>query len=58
MILEYGLDLLSYDVESGSDITPCIKIDKALVVYRFLVTLRSDSRNSVMYIWQNLSFFT
>ena len=26
---------LSYDVESGSEITPCNKIDKPLVVYRF-----------------------
>ena len=25
---------LSYDVASGSEITPCIKIDKPLVVYR------------------------
>ena len=27
--------ILSYDVTSGSEITPCIKIDKPLVVYRF-----------------------
>ena len=27
--------LLSYDVASGSEITPCNKIDKPLVVYRF-----------------------
>ena len=26
---------LSYDVASGSDITPCNKIDKPLMVYRF-----------------------
>ena len=26
---------LSYDVGSGSEKTPCIKIDKPLVVYRF-----------------------
>ena len=26
---------LSYDVASGSEITPCNKIDKPLVVYRF-----------------------
>ena len=26
---------LSYDVASGSEITPCNKIDKAQVVYRF-----------------------
>ena len=27
--------VLSYDVASGSEITPCNKIDKPLVVYRF-----------------------
>ena len=27
--------LLSYDVASGSEITPCNKFDKPLVVYRF-----------------------
>ena len=27
--------VLSYDVASESEITPCIKIDKSLVVYRF-----------------------
>ena len=26
---------VSYDVASGSEITPCYKIDKQLVVYRF-----------------------
>ena len=26
---------LSYDIVSGSDIAPCIKIDKPLVLYRF-----------------------
>ena len=26
---------LSYDVAPGSEITPCNKIDKPLVVYRF-----------------------
>ena len=26
---------VSYDVVSGSEITPCNKIDKPLVVYRF-----------------------
>ena len=29
--------LLSYDVASGSEITPCNKIDKPQVVYRFTV---------------------
>ena len=40
--------LLSYDVASGSEITPCNKIDKPLVVYRFtgnvmtsIITLRT-----------------
>ena len=28
--------ILSYDVASESEITPCIKLDKPLVVYRFL----------------------
>ena len=39
---------LSHDVASGSEITPCNKIDKPLVVYRFtgnvmtsIITLRS-----------------
>ena len=27
--------ILSYDITSESDITPCIIIDKPLVVYRF-----------------------
>ena len=27
--------ILSYDATSGSEITPCNKIDKPLVVYRF-----------------------
>ena len=31
--------ILSYDVASGSEITPCIKIDKPLVVYIFRETL-------------------
>ena len=30
---------LSYDVASGSEIKPCNKIDKPLVVYRFWETL-------------------
>ena len=33
--------LLSHDVASGSDITSCNTIDKALVLYK-LVTLRND----------------
>ena len=31
----YQNDALSYDVASGTEITPCNKIDKPLVVYRF-----------------------
>ena len=41
---------LSYDVASGSEITPCIKVDKPLVVYRFpgnVITLLTS------HIWQN-----
>ena len=48
---------LSHDVASGSEITPCNKIDKPLVVYRFtgnvmtsIITLRKR--------WQNLDVFT
>ena len=44
---------LSHDVESGSDIMPCIKIDKPLVVM-----LGNDVRNNVVCIWQNLTVFT
>ena len=29
------INILSYDIASGSEITPCNKIDKPLVVYRF-----------------------
>ena len=29
------LNHLSYEVASGSEVTPCNKIDKPLVVYRF-----------------------
>ena len=36
---------LSYDVASGSEITPCNKIDKPLVVYRFTgIVMTSISR--------------
>ena len=34
--IDFRLDFyLSYDVASGSEITPCNRIDKPLVVYRF-----------------------
>ena len=45
---ECNIYILSYDVASGSEITPCNKIDKPLVVYRFtgnvmasIITLRT-----------------
>ena len=45
------LSYLSYDVASGSEITPCNKIDKPLVVYRFkgkvmtsITTLRHNDK--------------
>ena len=34
--------LLSHDVVSGSEITPCNKIDKPLVVYRFTGNVMSS----------------
>ena len=33
--LQFSVAYLSYDVASGSEITPCNKIDKPIVVYRF-----------------------
>ena len=35
LLLLLLLLLVSHDVASGSEITPCIKIDKPLVVYSF-----------------------
>ena len=43
----------SYIVASVSDITPCVKVDKPLLVYRCI-----DGSNNVAYIWQKLSAFT
>ena len=47
---------LSHDIASESDRTPCIKIDKPLVVYRFtgnvmtfIMTLRKISENLNVY---------
>ena len=37
--------LLSYDVASVSEITPCNKIDKLLVVYRFLGNVMTSIKN-------------
>ena len=46
---------LSYDVASGNEITPCNKIDKPLVVYRFtgnvmtsITTLRSLHNDAII----------
>ena len=47
---------LSYDVASGSEITPCNEIDKPLVVYRF-TGKRYDVHNNVVK-WQNYNVFT
>ena len=43
----YGV--LSYDVASGNEITPCDKIDKPLVVNRFLGNVKT-SITKLMYI--------
>ena len=42
---------LSHDVASGNDITPCIKVDKPLVVY-----IWNDIHNNVAYTMTNISF--
>ena len=44
---------LSYDVASGSEITPCNKICKPLVVYRF-TGKGYDVHNNVAYIMAKL----
>ena len=44
---------LSYDVASGNEITPCNKIDKPLVIYRF-TGKRYDVHNNVAYIMTQL----
>ena len=57
----YGVnfyEFLSYDVASGSEITPCNKIDKLLVVYRSLGNVMTsittldiyDVHSNVVYI--------
>ena len=33
--MQYDEEFLSHDIASGSDIMPCNKIDKTLVIYRF-----------------------
>ena len=42
-VTDHNFYILSYDIASGSEITPCNKICKPLVVYRF-------SRNVIMSI--------
>ena len=46
------LSLLSYDFASGSEITPCNKIDKRLVVYRF------TGNNNAAYIMKKIITFS
>ena len=48
--------ILSYDVASGSEITPCNKMDKPLVVYRFSGKVMK-SVNNVAYIMTNFYLF-
>ena len=38
-------NILSYNVASGSEITPCNKIDKPLVVYRFTGNVMTSIHN-------------
>ena len=45
---------LSYDVVSGSEIKPCNKIDKPLVVYRFTGKVNDDVHNNGAYIMTKL----
>ena len=51
------LILLSHDIASGSDITPCNKIDKPLVVYRFSGNVMT-SIITLNKIRENLDIFT
>ena len=48
---------LSYDVASWGEITPCNKIDKPLVVYRFTGNV-NDVQSNAAYIMTKLSRFT
>ena len=47
---------LSYDVASGSEITPCNKICKPLVVYRFTGNVMTSI--PTLRKWQNYNVFT
>ena len=42
-----GFTYLSYDVASGSEITPCNKIDKPLVDYRFTGNVMTSIKSFV-----------
>ena len=53
----YAYIHLSYDVASESEITPCIKIDKSLAVYRFLGNVMKMTLLT-SHIWQNPNVFT
>ena len=48
---------LSYDVASGSEIMPCNKIDKPLVVYRLTGNVMT-SITTLRTIWQNDNVYT
>ena len=49
------IPLLSYDILSVSEITPCNIIDKPLVIYRFLGNVINDAFN-VMHMAKPLRF--
>ena len=49
-------NILSHDVTSGSDIKPCVKLDKLLFVY-VLVMLFNDVHKNITYIMTNLNIF-
>ena len=50
MIMIYTVlsDVLSYDVDSGSEITPCNKIYNPLVVYRFSGNVIKSMYNKII----------
>ena len=48
------ITFLPYDVTSGSEITPCNKIDKPLVVYTFSGNVMTSIDNNVAYIMTKL----
>ena len=53
---EWIYNLLSYDVASGSEITPCNKICKPLVVYRFTGNVMTSI--TTLRKWQIYNVFT